>query len=183
MLNIYLATDGANPLPPSSTYTTPTALRTLWGSPSMYIDGLTQETCRDLGHTQMASGGMSNGAETALIQGVDLYGAEQRRILAAFELHATWVNQYLDVIGSAPPGTDPPSGWRPATSWVCPGFSDGGGSVALGWELAYNHYAVRKGIAMPQTKRVVERLRPAGVGNHMEWETLTHAGTGSLGPP
>ena len=40
------------------------------------VSGICQETCRDLGHTQLGIAGMINGAETAFIQGVDLYGIQ-----------------------------------------------------------------------------------------------------------
>ncbi len=40
------------------------------------VSGICQETCRDLGHTQMGIAGMINGAETAFIQGADLYSVQ-----------------------------------------------------------------------------------------------------------
>ena len=38
--------------------------------------GVCQETCRDFGHMQMGFGACVNAAETAFIQGVDLYGEQ-----------------------------------------------------------------------------------------------------------
>lgn len=43
------------------------------------VSGICQETCRDLGHAQMGIAGMINGAETAYIQGVDLYRTQVRK--------------------------------------------------------------------------------------------------------
>jgi hypothetical protein len=37
------------------------------------VNGLCQETCRDLGHMQMGLAAMVNTAETAFHQGVDIY--------------------------------------------------------------------------------------------------------------
>ncbi len=70
-------------------------------------------------------------------------------------------------------GAQPPSTWRP-TGWVGSTFTVGGVAYRAGWEVAHAHYAAR-GVAMPQTKRLVERLRPSGPALHMSWETLTHA--------
>ena len=49
------------------------------------------------------------------------------------------------------------------------------------WEIAYNHYATRLGMALPQTLEVVQKVRPTNVDHHMDWETLTHADVGSVG--
>ena len=110
----------------------------------------------------MGLGAMTNTAETARIQGIDLYGEQKNRILAAYELNARYVNEYLDT-GNTPSG------------WVGPSFKTGGAWYVRGWDIAYNHYARRHAINMPQTKRLVERLRPQDTAAfHMSWETLTH---------
>jgi hypothetical protein len=51
------------------------------------------------------------------------------------------------------------------------------------WEIAYNNYANRDGIALPQTLQVVNEVRPTSVDHDMDWETLTHAEVGSVGIP
>ena len=54
----------------------------------------------------MGLGALANAAETAYIQGVDLYGEQANRIITGFELNAGYVNAYLDEIarlGGAPP--------------------------------------------------------------------------------
>jgi hypothetical protein len=129
----------------------------------MFVDGLGQETCRDLGHLQLGFSSMIDAAETAKIQGVDLYAEESKRIVAGFEFNA----QYLD--GVAVP------------SWLC------GGKLNLStdptWEIGYNEFATRLGLSLPHTKNVIAKVRPTGTGKHMIWETLTHAEVGSVGLP
>ena len=46
---------------------------------------MTQETCRDLSHPIIGLESIVNAAETARIQGVDLYGEQKQRIAAAYE--------------------------------------------------------------------------------------------------
>ena len=43
-------------------------------------NGLCQETCRDLGHTQMGIATLGNVAETAHHQGLDLWGENKGRL-------------------------------------------------------------------------------------------------------
>lgn len=176
---IYLDSDNRTfPYPPSSVYTSASAVAGRWNNPSRYVNGLSMETCRDLGHMMMGMGAMTNTAETALIQGTNLYADEKERIIAAYETNSAYTNQFLDYKASS--GLDATtitnSGWAPSQNWVCPDFKDGGGSLYLGFEVAYNHFAGRLGISMPNTKKAVERMRPSTSGNHMIWETLTHAG-------
>lgn len=66
---IYLSSaDGPKPISPASYVDTDAELRSLWRNPSSYIDGLEQETGRDMQHTAMGFGAMANAAETAWIQ-------------------------------------------------------------------------------------------------------------------
>lgn len=182
---VYVSRDGAQPGYPKNWQTntpmyidTPSELLGLWRNPTSYINGLASETCRDIGHTYMGLGPMANTAETARIQGMDLYGdAEyQDRFLAGFELNAGYVNQLLDRMAATGLRADQvtSSGWKP-TGFPCPKFSDGGTSLYIGHVLAYNHFANRKGIPMPNTKKAIDRIGPrGGSNNHLYWETLTH---------
>lgn len=182
---IYRTTDGANPIaPPGGIFNTASQIKTRWYEPTSYVDGQTLETCRDLGHTMMGLGGLANTAETARIQGIDLYGEQQARMVSGFERNASYVNQLLDKMAASNQTADQitKSTWVPTNQWPCTDFSDGGESAFLGFELAYNHYANRKGLSMPNTRAVVLRTRPSKIGNHLGWETLTHAETGSVGP-
>ena len=169
---IYMPVDGPLPRPPHPGYDTAAEFRELWYEPSSYVAGLQGETLRDLSHMTMGLGAMSNAAQTAALQGVDLFGAEQARIVSAYERQAGYVNEYLDKV-AASGGAQPPSTWRP-TGWVGPTFSAGGTGYMAGWEVAYSHFTAR-GISMPNTARLVPRLRPSGPQLHMSWETLTHA--------
>jgi hypothetical protein len=49
------------------------------------------------------------------------------------------------------------------------------------WEIAYNQYATRLGMMLPNTLQLIMKIRPTDADHHMEWETLTHAGVGSVG--
>ena len=170
---IYMPSDGPLPVAPDPYYATAARMQDIWHQPTAYVAGLQGETLRDLSHMAMGLGAMSNGAQTAKLQGVDLFGEEQSRILAGYERSAGYVNEYLDKV-AALGGAQPPSDWRP-TGWVGPRFALGGGAFQRGWEVAYSHYAVDLGIPMPNTRRLVMRSRPTGPALHMSWETLTHA--------
>ncbi|WP_438023966.1 hypothetical protein [Sorangium sp. So ce233] len=57
------------------------------------------------------------------------------------------------------------------------------------WELVYNHYVRREGQAMPESRKVRDRIRGQS-GNSRDvtnvqitWEALTHGDTGSAGYP
>lgn len=50
------------------------------------------------------------------------------------------------------------------------------------WEIAFNHFHSRLGLALPQMAKVIPTNRPTGAAlNHMVWETLTHGEVGSVG--
>ena len=158
----YLATDGPLPVPPANCGTTSaTALSSFWYGQTTFADGLCQETCRDFGHTQYGLASTINAAETALNQGVDLYGEQSKRIIAAMELHAGII------VG------------QPVPSWLCGGNPSV--STSPMWEIGYNHYHNRMGFALPFTNTLIGRIRPTGTDHHMDWETLTHAQVGSAG--
>jgi hypothetical protein len=154
---LYVTEDGPSPVLPAGLTKTAS---TYWYGMSTYMDGLAQETCRDFGHTGYGLASINTAAETALLQGVDLYGEESKRIVAGMEFHAAFI------LGQSVPKT------------LC------GGSLNLStsptWEVSYNHFVNRKKMQMPFTKKLIEsKARPTGVDHHMAWETLTHAETGS----
>ena len=154
---LYLTTDGVTPRPPPRHPISGAALVTYWQGQTTYMDGLCQETCRDLGHVQYGLSAMINAAETARIQGVDLIAAESKRIVAALEFHARFIN------GASVPST------------LCGGTLE---SVygAPTWEIALDAYATRRSASLPQTQQLIGKIRPTRVDHHMNWETLTHAG-------
>jgi hypothetical protein len=148
---IYLKSDGARPVnPPRGSFN--------WYGQTTFVDGLSQETCRDLLHTQLGMAAAINVAETAFQQGVDLYKEQSDRIRAGMEFHADYL------LG------------KPAPTWLC-GGTLGELRVLPMWEIAYAHYKGRLGIDMPLSARfIVEKVRlRSGVYKHMAFETLTHA--------
>src|SRR5262249_48334276 len=135
---------------------TPQQLIAFWYNQSTFMDGLCQETCRDLGHVQYGLAAMINAAETARIQGVDLYGAESKRIVAGLEFHAKFLN------GAAVPAN------------LCNGSLNAVSPDPM-WEVAYDEYAGRRMASLPQVQMLIGRIRPTAVDHHMDWESLTHA--------
>ncbi|MGZ3453044.1 MAG: alginate lyase family protein [Polyangiales bacterium] len=156
---LYLTSDGASPVTPPGTTKSGAALTTYWYDPGKFVDGLCQETCRDFGHTQLGLAAMINAAETAHIQGVDLYGEEADRIATGLEWNAQWLD------GVAPP------------SWLCGGKLTDANATEM-WEIALNEFETRLKKAMPHTKSVAGKVRPTKTNHHMIWETLTHYGVG-----
>jgi hypothetical protein len=148
---IYLKSDGPAPIAP------PNALQESapWGNKGKLpplVDGLLQETARDPHHANMGFSSIVNAAETAYLQGLDLYAEQGTRIMAAMEYQA----QFL-----APNQTTPPAGLE---------FN-----LEPTWEIAYNHFHYRLGRDLPLMAKVIPTNRPTGADlNHMAWETLTH---------
>ena len=159
---VYLTTDGATPVPPPTGSKTGAALVKFWYDQPTYMDGLCQETCRDLGHVQYGLAAMTNAAETATIQGINLFAEEAKRLRLGYEFHAQFLN------GAAVPGS------------LCGGKLTSVSSDPM-WEIGYNALVDRAGLDLPQTKLLLPKIRPTGANHHMVWETLTHAGIGSAG--
>jgi Alginate lyase len=154
---IYLRSDGPKPIEPVG------CRPAIWGNKDFtpeFVDGLLQETARDSQHANMAFAGMVDAAETARQQGVDLYAEEGKRIMAAMEFQA----QYL-----------PPNNVKPPEHLEF--------NLHPTWEIAYNEFHDRLGQSLPKMAAVLAGNRPTGVNHHMNWETLTHAGMGSIGLP
>ena len=173
---IYLPSDGARPLAPVSWMDTASEIDNYWRNPDRYVTGLQGETLRDLSHMVMGLGAMANTAETAYIQGVDLYGEQATRIVAGFELNAGYVNAYLDETNRL--------GRAPSSTWTPPNWPGGPGTFNIvntyhttGWNVAHHHYTTRTNTSMPQTSRLVQRINPntAQPAHHLAWEPLTHS--------
>ena len=145
----------------------------------------------------MGLGAMTNVAETSYIQGThDLYSDPEfkERFIAGYELNAGYVNELLDYMAannitdttlfddnpSSSPRNATIANWKPV-NFPCNDFKVGGSSAFLGTEIALNHFSNRLNIAMPNTKKLAERKRPQKGGNHLFYETLTHANTGNAG--
>jgi hypothetical protein len=162
---IYLTSDGATPvmIPGGPS----------WNGATSYPNGLSQETCRDLGHVQFGFSAMINGAETARIQGVDLYSEQATRIVTGLELAASYLQ------GATTPDPGCPYDAAKAIGFPNPPLNKPNPM----WEIANNEYATRLGMTLPNTAKMVATVRPTAVDHHMEWETLTHAEVGSVGLP
>ncbi|MEU6624998.1 alginate lyase family protein [Streptomyces litmocidini] len=154
---IYLTSDGALPkAAPGSGLDTRDELVRYWQGQATFVDGLTQETCRDLTHTGYGLSAISHIAETSRIQGQDLYPEVADRLRHALGLQAKYE------LG------------EPVPSWLCGGaLKDHLGPVT---EVGLNALHGRMGYAMTNTRKLTEARRPAGTNNlFVAWETLTHA--------
>jgi hypothetical protein len=155
---IYISADGALPkAPPGSSVDTKAEIISYWQGQSTFMDGLTQETCRDFVHTGYGLSAISHFAETTRIQGQDLYPEISERLRHALGLQAKYQ------LGAAVPSS------------LC------GGKLTLGLgpvtEVGFNALNNRMGIAMTNTQKLTEQQRPAGTNVlFVAWETLTHAG-------
>ncbi|GAB7039670.1 hypothetical protein [Catenuloplanes niger] len=126
-----------------------------WHGQRTYVDGLSQETCRDLTHTGYGISAITHVLETARIQGQNLWPRYGGRVRAALEFHASYQL-----------GADVPDS-------LC------GGELTLGLgpvaEVGYAALRTAPGAEMPHTASLVTRGRPAGSNNlFVAWETLTH---------
>ncbi|MEU0401135.1 alginate lyase family protein [Streptomyces sp. NPDC006197] len=154
---IYLTGDGALPkTAPGSGLDTRDEIVRYWQGQTTFVDGLSQETCRDLAHTGYGLSAISHIAETSRIQGQDLYPEIADRLRHALGLHAKYE------LG------------EPVPSWLCGGtLKDHLGPVT---EVGFNALHGRMGYAMTNTQKLTEAGRPAGTNNlFVAWETLTHA--------
>lgn len=102
---VYLTQDGSYPkAAPGSGLTTKAQIIKYWQGQSTFVNGLAQETCRDFTHTGYGISSISHVAETARIQGTDLYtGDTGTRMRYALGFHS------LYQLGAAVP------------SWLCNG--------------------------------------------------------------
>lgn len=154
---IYLTTDGALPkTPPGSGIDTRAEIISYWHDQSTFVDGVTQETCRDFAHTAYGLSAASHLAETARIQGQDIWGEIKDRMRHAWGLHTRYQNG------------------EPVPSWLCGGsYSRELGPTP---EVSFTALNTRLGIGMANTKIYTESKRPHGTDNlFIAWETLTHA--------
>lgn len=87
---IYLTSDGPLPIPGRGIKTDPASIIKFWNGQTIYnASGITQETCRDFAHTSYGISSISHVAETARIQGNDIWTtALGTRVRAASELHS-----------------------------------------------------------------------------------------------
>jgi hypothetical protein len=140
------------------------------GSLPNYIaeSGQSQEAGRDQQHVMLGVACFADMAEVAWTQGVDLYGALDNRIMKGYEYMAK------SNLGYEVPFVT----WTDKTgkySKLSTFGRDGMGRFRAVFEIAYNHYVIRKGLEMPYTKLALGRVRPEGPGF-----TCDNTGFGSL---
>lgn len=166
---IYQRSDGDKPV--ASPGKTDAQTAAIWKtSGAGLVDGLAMETCRDLGHLNLGFKSMMYGAQTAWLQGVDLFGLEQKRLSDFMELHGGWMTGSNEVPPTICAGKIIAK--RADTIGVKPPL--GGGQAA--WEVAYSHLHHRLGIALPFTRQMLQANRPAKIARWVaKGETLTHA--------
>ncbi len=126
-------------------------------APTAWVNGLTQETCRDNDHhAQYAMSAAFEAAEIAWHQGVDIYTPNQARYTAVLELMATQIT------------TGKMQGTCQNNNTTADRFDT--------WEIGYNHYHNRKGIDLPNTlKAINQEIRPKGQSDwNIFYESLTH---------
>jgi len=152
---VYLTSDGALPrTKPGDGRDTRDEIIGYWHHQTTFVNGLSQETCRDFTHTGYGIAAMAQVAETSRIQGQDLYPEFGERIRHALGFHATYELN------------DPPS-------WLCGGTVERGlGPVT---EVGYNALHNRLGNVMTNTQAYTLVRRPMGTNDlFVAWETLTH---------
>jgi hypothetical protein len=164
----YFHTDGGQPVQ------APRGTASWYGQtvfdPSM--DGVQQETCRDFGHAQYSVSGALDSAETASIQGVNLYqdsgSNAMNRLTAALEFNAYYllnnpVPPTLCVAATVP---------NAITLQVYPVD-----------EIGYNEYHNRLGLNLPYTiqylQSTIRKLTDPTEYHIMVYESLTHGGDAS----
>jgi hypothetical protein len=124
--------------------------------------GHCQETCRDEGHTTYGLAATLNAAETAYIQGTDLYAPNAARLTQGMEYNAYWLQ------GNKPP------------SYVCGGTVDIS-SQYPSYEVGYNAFVNRNTYSLPNSlQHITQKVRTNN--DPYDWhmiiyETLTHGGS------
>jgi hypothetical protein len=117
--------------------------------------GQWQESGRDQGHSTLGIGLMGPFCEMAWKQGDDLYGYSDSRFLAGSEYVAQY-NLGMDVPYVTYNNCDNVN--QTAIS------ATGRGDIRPIWELVYNHYVNRRGLAAPSTAAFAAMVRPEGGG-------------------
>lgn len=132
--------------------------------------GQGQESGRSQAYAQLAIGLLTDVAEVAWNQGVDLYGHAGNRILAGYE----YTSRYN--LGEDVPFT--PDLDRTGKYLKTAVSSNNRGQYRPIHELAYGHYVTRRGLPAPYTERVV--FRESGGGRHVEGHNDDHPSWGTL---
>lgn len=130
-----------------------------------------QESGRDQNHTMAGLAGMAALCEIAWHQGVDLYGYDNNRFLAAAEYSAK-----ANVIESGTSYYTVPYVPYKNDFYTWNAFSTllQGDKTPI-WAVIHNHYVNRKGIAAPYTEKKVLSIRPEGSWEFIAYGTLAYS--------
>ena len=129
--------------------------------------GQVQESGRDQAHTQLGLGLLCEACQIGWNQGLDMYSADDNRLMKGFE----YVAKYN--LGEDVPfveHTDTTGRYHQTQI-----SAQGRGVFRPVWEMAWNHYHNLRGLEMPYTQRVLEKIRPEGAA----W-TSDHPGFGTI---
>jgi len=132
--------------------------------------GQTEESGRDQGHNTLSVALLAPFCEMAWHQGVDLYGYENNRVLAAAEYVAKYnLGNDVPYVTFAQQSGFPTYSVQTAISSYARGLG------RPNWEIIYNHYVNRKGLAAPYSAMFASSLRPSGYYNLDQpgFDTLT----------
>ena len=144
--------------------------------------GQWQESGRDQGHSLLGPQLVGVICEIAWNQGIDLYGYHDNLFLASVE----YISKYNT--GQDVPFTTYVYVYKhpyDTAYWVQTDINSGGrGQIRPGWDLVYNHYVNRMGLAAPYTEQYAEMVGAEGGGfnygstsggfDGLGFTTLTH---------
>ncbi len=151
----------------------------------VHPDGLGQwqESGRDQGHAQIGPQLIGTFCEIAWNQGYDLYSYLNNRVLAGVEYISKY-NTGHAVPFAAYVNSDYAT-WPHVYRFYQKEVAGVGGVSRPGWDLIYNHYVNRMGIAAPYTAKYAKATRPEGGGSNyggnsggfdgLGFTTLTHS--------
>jgi hypothetical protein len=126
--------------------------------------GQWQESSRDQGHCTLGIGLAAVLCEMAWNQGDDLYGYDNNRFLAGAEYVAK--SNLADASGNLY-YTSMPFDTYVNKQGTGTGISPAGlPNLRPVWELVYNHYVNRRGLAAPFTAQMAAKMRPEGDGTN-----------------
>jgi hypothetical protein len=130
--------------------------------------GQTQEAGRDQGHNTLSLILLTSFCEMAWNQGIDLYGYDNNRVLAAAE--------YVCRGNLIDPATNtfytmPFAPYSNGQTYDTVFASGSQGAHRAGGALIYHHYVNRMGLAAPYTKQDMLKTQPEGGGGDYGWNT------------
>jgi hypothetical protein len=144
--------------------------------------GQWQESGRDQGHATLGPMLLAVAAEIAWNQGIDLYDYQGHRFLLGCEYVASY-NLGNDVPFVAYAYQSGPQGSCKLGVQTM-AATDSRGLVRVGWDILFNHYVNRRGLAAPFTAQYATLSRPEGGGgdygpnsggfDSLGFTTLTH---------